>query len=180
MGRLTHRTAPGFTYFVTTKAWQNRALFQVPDSAAILVECLFRYRDKGAYLLHEFVVMPNHLHLLLTPGEETSLEKAMQLIKGGSSHEIHQQRAHKMQIWHSGFHEETVRDERDYRNKVQYIHTNPVRARLAGRPEDWPHSSATKKSSLNAMPDRLKIGTSGAKAPCMNAVPIVGAKAPTP
>ena len=180
MGRLTHRTAPGFTYFVTTKTWQNRAVFQVPDTAAILVECLLRYRDKGAYLLHEFVVMPNHLHLLLTPGEETSLEKAMQLIKGGSSHEIHQQRAHQMQIWHSGFHEETVRDERDYRNKVEYIHMNPVRTRLAERPEDWPHSSATKKPSLDAMPDRLKIGTSGAKAPSMSAVPIVGAKAPPP
>ncbi len=65
MGRLRHRTAPGFTYFVTTKTWQNRAIFQVPEIAAILLKSiLLHYRDKGAYLLHEFVVMPNHLHLL--------------------------------------------------------------------------------------------------------------------
>ncbi len=45
MGRLRHRTAPGFTYFVTTKTWQSRAIFQVPGNAAILVECLLKYRD---------------------------------------------------------------------------------------------------------------------------------------
>ena len=65
MGRLTHRMAPGFTYFVTTKTWENRAIFQVPENAQILIQCMIHYRDKGAYLLHEFVVMPDHLHLLL-------------------------------------------------------------------------------------------------------------------
>src|SRR5579863_5610181 len=98
MGRLGHRTAPGCTYFVTTKTWENRTIFQVTENAEILIKCLLEYRDKRAYLLHEFVVMPNHLHLLLTPGDETSLEKAMQFIKGGSSHRIHQQRENKIQI----------------------------------------------------------------------------------
>ena len=74
MGRLTHRTAPGCSYFVTTKTWENRAIFQVKENAEILIRCMFEYRDRGAYLLHEFVVMPNHLHLLITPGGETSLE----------------------------------------------------------------------------------------------------------
>jgi putative transposase len=165
MGRLTHRTAPYFTYFVTTKGWENRAVFQVSKNAEILIECLLRYRDKGAYLLHEFVVMPNHLHLLLTPSGDTSLEKAMQLIKGGSSHEIHRQRDHKMQIWHSGFHEESVRNELDYLAKVEYIHMNPVRAGLVEKPEDWPYSSAAKKFMVDAMPDRLLTRSSGAKAP---------------
>jgi len=83
MGKLTHRTAPGCSYFVTTKTWQNRELFRVSENAEILVQCILGYRNRGAYQLHEFVVMPNHLHLLLTPADDTSLEKAMQLIKGG-------------------------------------------------------------------------------------------------
>ncbi|MGH9376107.1 MAG: transposase [Terriglobia bacterium] len=74
MGRLTHRTAPACTYFVTAKTWQNRALFQIPEVAEVVVKRLFTCRDQGAYLLHEFVVMPDHFHLLLTPAYTTTLK----------------------------------------------------------------------------------------------------------
>jgi len=69
-------------------------------------------------------------HLLMTPGATTTLEKAVQLIKGGSSHEIHTQRGHGMEIWQVGFHDWTIRDCEDYRAKVGYIRMNPVRAHL--------------------------------------------------
>jgi len=45
MGRLTHRVVAGFTYFVTTKTWQSRSVFQVSENAEILIECLIRYRN---------------------------------------------------------------------------------------------------------------------------------------
>ena len=179
MGRLTHRTAPGLTYFVTTKTWRNHAVFQVTENAHILIQSLIRYRDNGAYLLHEFVVMPDHVHLLLTPTNQTSLEKAVQLIKGGSSHEIHQQRGNISQIWSSGFHEESVRDHNDYSRKTDYIRMNPVHAHLVERPEDWPHSSATQGIRLDPEPERLRILSSGAKAH-QEREAIVGAKTPTP
>lgn len=162
MSRLYHRTGPSCTYFVTTKTWDNRGLFTVTEVAQIVVERLLSCRCQGAYLLHEFAVMPNHLHLLLTPGKTTSLEKAMQLIKGGSSHAIHQTRGHKMQIWQPGFHDWTVRDGKDYQAKVEYIRMNPVEARLVEWPEDWPYSSASGRFDLDPVPDRL---VSGAKAP---------------
>ncbi len=157
VSRLTHRTAPGCTYFVTTKAWGGRAIFRVPDVAEILLECMMRYRDKGAYRLHDFVVMPNHLHLIMTPGDSTTLEKAIQLIKGGSSHEIHRLREHKMEIWQAGYHETTVRDERDFVARRHYVRMNPVVEKLVERPEDWAYSSPNSKFVLDAMPDRLKI-----------------------
>src|SRR5271168_5121357 len=143
MGRLQHRTAAGCTYFVTTKTWENREIFRVPENAAILVQSLLHYRDQGAFLLHEFVVMPNHLHVLLTPGSDTSLEKAMQFVKGGSSYQIHRQRGHKMEIWQPSFHESTVRDEIDFRGRQAYIRMNPVEAGLAQIPASWPHDSAS-------------------------------------
>ena len=176
MGRLTHRTAPGFTYFVTTKTWQNRAIFQVAKNAEILIQCMLDYRNEAFYLLHEFAVMPNHLHLLLTPGSDTSLEKAMQLIKGGSSHEIHRQRENKIQIWSPGFHEATIRDAKDFEARRRYIQTNPVKAGLAERPEHWAYGSASGAIALDVMPARL---SSGAKAPFLIG-DNVGAKAPTP
>jgi putative transposase len=133
-------------------------------------------RDKGAYLLREFVVMPDHLHLLLTPGCETSLEKTMQLIKGGSSHRIHLQRENKMQIWSSGFHEATIRGVEDFVARRRCIRMNPVEAGLAVRPEDWAYGSASPKFALDLMPGRV---TSGAKAPFAT-TGNVGAKAPIP
>ena len=173
---MQHRTAPGCTYFVTTKTWQNRSVFQVKENAEILVQCLLHYRDQGFYLLHEFVVMPNHLHVLLTPSIQTSLEKAMQLIKGGSSHRIHRQRENNALIWNSGFHEVTVRDGEDLEARRRYIHMNPVGGRLVERAADWPWSSASGAFALDVIAAPL---SSGAKARVVSGSN-VGAKAPTP
>lgn len=162
MGRLTHRTAAGCVYFVTTKTWGNRNLFQVRENADIVTEVLFRHRSAGAYLLHEYIVMPDHLHLLITPGQTTTLEKAMQLIKGGSSYEIHKRRGHRMEIWQHGFREWTIRDLQDFRVKAGYIRNNPVVARLVDSPEQWPYGSATGSFNLDPPPPVL---ASGAKAP---------------
>ncbi len=172
MGRLTHRTSPGWTYFVTTKAWQSASVFQVQETADVVVSKILEYRDRGNYLLHEFVLMPNHLHLILTPAESVSLEKAIQLIKGGSSHEIHRVRGGKLQIWQPGFHESRVTDWMDYKKKADYVQFNPVVAKLVGRPQDWLYGSASDNYQLDPFPQGLK--------PPISEPLNVGAKAPTP
>lgn len=172
MGRLTHRTLPGWTYFVTTKAWQNASLFQVQETAEVVVRKILEYRDRGSYLLHEFVLMPNHLHLILTPAENVSLEKAVQLIKGGSSYEIHRARGNKMQIWQSGFHESRVVSWEDLKRKAEYVRFNPVAAKLVDLPNDWTYGSASDKYKLDAVPQELK--------PRVLLSPNVGPEGPTP
>ena len=164
MSTPKHRTAPGTSYFVTTKCWQGRSLFRLPEIAEIILETLFVYRDRAAYLLHEFVVMPDHLHLMLTPGPATSLEKAIQLIKGGSSNRVHKARNQKMEIWQVGFHDWTIRDYNDWQTKVEYIHENPVRAKLVEKPQDWPYSSASGRFTLDPPPAKFLRLSSGAKA----------------
>jgi putative transposase len=146
---------------VTTKTWENRTLFSVTDVAEIVVNRIIECRSSGAYLLHEFVVMPDHLHALLTPSDSVTLEKAVQLIKGGSSFNIHHLRGHAMQIWLPGFHDWTIRDSADYQTKREYIWMNPVRAGLVERPEDWPYGSARGKFPLDTMPDKLQDGFRG-------------------
>jgi putative transposase len=172
MGRLTHRTVPGWTYFITTKCWQNRSIFQVQETAEIVVRKILEYRDKKSYLLHEFVLMPDHLHLIFTPSETVSVEKAMQLIKGGSSHEIHQVRDNRLEIWQSGLHESRVSDWLDFSRKADYIRFNPVAAKLAEQPEQWPYSSASGQFALDAIPQGLK--------PLPGNAENVGPKGPTP
>jgi REP-associated tyrosine transposase len=172
LGRLTHRTSPGWTYFVTTKAWQNISVFQVKEVSDIVVAKLLEYREKKNYLLHEFVLMPNHLHVLLTPVDSVTLEKVMQLIKGGSSHEIHKVRGGHMQIWQSGFHESRVKDSTDYKTKADYIRFNPVTAKLVQEPAEWLHSSTCGTFNLDPIPHGLK--------PNSVASFDVGPKGPTP
>ena len=164
MGRLTHRSAPGTSYFVTTKASQDRALFRATEIAETVVETLQHYRSRGEYLLHEFVLMPDHLHVLITPSSTISLEKAMQFIKGGSSYRLHHERGQKIDLWHAGFHDWTIRDAVDWNAKAQYIRLNPVKAGLVERPEDWPYSSANGKLALDPMPAKSLQAASGAKA----------------
>jgi putative transposase len=172
MGRLTHRTNPGWTYFITTKAAHNISVFQVTEVADIMIAKLLEYRQRGNYLLHEFVLMPNHLHILLTPSSTTTLEQAMSLIKGGSSHEIHRIRKTKSSIWQSGFHESRVTNAEDYKKKADYIHFNPVTAHLVTRSEDWHLGSASGKFELDPIPQGLK--------PLANPRQIVGPKGSTP
>jgi REP element-mobilizing transposase RayT len=69
------------TYFVISSTSQKKALLQSERTAKLFIETLLEYRIQRKYLLHEFVIMPDHLHLLITP--VVTLEKALQLIKGG-------------------------------------------------------------------------------------------------
>jgi REP element-mobilizing transposase RayT len=69
------------TYFVSASCWEKQRLLQSARMAELFIDVLYHYREQQKYLLHEFVVMPNHFHLLITPGE--TLERALQLVKGG-------------------------------------------------------------------------------------------------
>jgi len=77
------RTAGVRTFFVTSSIAGKRNLLQSDRSARLLVDVLYQYRSQGKYLLRDFVVMPDHFHVLVTGGQDISIERAVQLIKGG-------------------------------------------------------------------------------------------------
>jgi putative transposase len=123
--------------------------------ARLFVDTLLGYRDQGKYLLHEFVVMPNHFHLVLTPGEVT-LERSMQFIKGGFSFRVAKEFGTKREIWQTRFVDRRVRDANEYVAFRLYIHQNPVKRRLVSRPEEWEFGSASGKYRRDEVPQRLK------------------------
>jgi len=96
--------------------------------------------------------MPDHIHLLLTPAPEVSLERAMQFIKGGYSYRLKQ----RGPVWQPSFTNHRVRDFEDYENHREYIRMNPVRGRLAKRAEEYPYSSAAGIMRLDPVPQGLK------------------------
>ena len=92
------------------------------------MENVLNHYDSRNYSLHAFVIMPDHLHLLITPFE--ALEKSVQLFKGGFSYRAKRELEWSKEIWQPGFTEHRVRDEVDWLNHIEYIRQNPVRARL--------------------------------------------------
>jgi putative transposase len=122
--------------------------------ARLFVDVLFGYRSQEKYLLHEFVLMPDHFHLLITP--LATLERALQLIKGGFSFRAKKELGFQGEIWEKSFYDRRVRDWEEYSAFRQYIHRNPVKRGLALAPEAYPYSSARTALALDAVPQRLK------------------------
>ena len=145
------------TFFITTVTAQRLPIFRRDATAKLFVETLEHYRDEGKFLLHEFVVMPDHVHLLITPAPEVSLERAMQFIKGGFSF-----RLKKGSIWQASFTNHRIGDWDDYEQHREYVRMNPVRARLAKRAEEYPYSSASGRVGLDPVPQGLKPRLLGA------------------
>ena len=77
-----------YTYLVTSVTTGRRRIFQKPSNAELLIDVIFRYREQGLFLVHGYVVMPEHFHALITPAEDLSLERWVQLIKGRFSHAV--------------------------------------------------------------------------------------------
>ena len=150
----------GRAFFVTSVAWRRLPIFRVEARARLLIEVLLGYRDHGKYLLHEFVVMPDHIHLLLTPAGEVSLEKAVQFVKGGYSYRL--RKVEKIQVWQESFTNHRIRDFEDYQRHCEYVRMNPVRARLVRDAGAYAFSSASSGVRLDGVPVGLKPGSSRA------------------
>ena len=141
------------TYFVTASTAGKRGVLQSERMAGLFIENLYHYREQGKYLLHEFVVMPNHFHLLLTPA--VTLERSLQLIKGGFSYRARKELHFIGDIWEGSFHDRRVRDAAEYERLRNYIRKNPVRARLPAA-EQFRFSFANPNWVLDEVPQRLK------------------------
>jgi putative transposase len=150
-----HGSAPG-TYFVTSRTWEGHAIFQTPATCEIFIESLLGYRERGAYKLHGFVLMPDHFHALLTPGDTYSLERVLQFIKGGSARKINESLHLKSPVWQRGFSDHRIRDTADYTAHLQYLIQNPVKRHLATDANGYPRSSASGAFRMDEIPQGLK------------------------
>ena len=126
------------TFFVTTKTSQGRALLQSERNAMLFIDVLRSYVRDGKFNVHDFVVMPDHVHLLITLSGGMTIEKAMQLVKGGFSYRVKKERGHSGEVWQRGFWEVRVEDRESLMRHREYIAQNPVRRGLASVPDEFP------------------------------------------
>ena len=139
------------TYFLTLVTAQRRRIFQVTKTADLMLDHLQTQRCKGRCELYAFVIMPDHIHLLLTPSYDISLEKAVQFIKGGFSYLFKS----KMDVWERGYNEVQVTTPEQFEAFRTYIEENPVRAWLASVAGEYQHSSAAHPHSVDGCPGWL-------------------------
>lgn len=134
---------PG-TYFVTSATFNRRRLFQVAANAELFLDVLQQYRREGYYKVHAFVVMPDHIHLLLTP-QSIPLERVVGYIKGSFSHRM----SSKFPVWQRGFPDHRIRNGDEFQSRREYIHQNPVRARIVEFAGLYPYSSAYRSEATS-------------------------------
>jgi putative transposase len=152
----TRLMSPPGTYFVTFSTWQRRRLFVVESYARLFLKTVYSYRRAGKFQLHAFVLMPEHVHLLLTPADDATLERAIQLIKGGYSHAFGEEFGRRKEVWQRGFTDHRIRDDADFEIHREYIHQNPVERRLVGRAEEYRYCSAYPGFKLDVLPSAAK------------------------
>lgn len=144
------------TFLVTSSIAEKRNLLQSDRSAALFIRVLYDYRAQGKYRLHEFVVMPDHFHVLLTVGSEMTIEKAVQFIKGGFAFRAARELGFRAPVWQRGFSDVRVNDGEGFEKIREYIRNNPVKRGLAFQASELPHSSACPAFELDDVPQGLK------------------------
>ena len=128
-------------------------LFRNPRWAELSLEVLHSYRGR-AYLLHEYVLMPEHFHIIVTPA--TTLERAVQFVKGGFSFRAKKELGSSMEMWQRGFSDYRIRDGEDYFRHVEYIRRNPVGRKFVEVAKDYPHCSFFEGVEKDEVPQWLK------------------------
>jgi putative transposase len=139
----------GHTYFVTSNTAGRMPFFLQERWARLFIEALYAHRLKR-YLLHGFVLMPDHFHLLITP--RVSLETAVQCLKSEFAARAEQELAWRRGIWTTGYTDLRVRNYLDFKVQLAYIADNPVEAGLVESPEFYAYSSAHGSFELDAYP----------------------------
>jgi putative transposase len=129
---------PSRTFFATTETSMGRRLLQSERNAELLIDVLRSLVADRKFELDDFVIMPDHLHLLLTVFDEMTIERAMQLIKGRFSHRLSHELGYQGEVWQRGFTEAQVMNRESLEKHREYIAQNPVKAGMVASADEFP------------------------------------------
>lgn len=135
MAQPPHFNIDGDIYFITTRLKSKGTTLSATERA-IVRQTILELADEERFRLYAYVVMPDHLHILLRPLND-SISQAMKLVKGRSSRKIN-----RGALWQKGYFDFSVLSEEKFKQKFNYIHNNALKSHLADRAEDYPYSSA--------------------------------------
>jgi putative transposase len=128
----------GQTHFVTFCCYHRRSLFTDAPAKRIFELALERVRRSYRLFVYGYVVMPEHVHLLMSEPQRMTLADALKSLKQGVSLRLIGDADH---FWQKRYYDRNVRDHEEFVEKLRYIHRNPVKRGLCAKPEDWEWSS---------------------------------------
>ena len=134
--RLARFSQPGQIYLVTAVTLNREPVFADFSAARILIAALRAAQTSGQADTLAFVVMPDHLHWLLSLGSGADLTAEVQTVKSVTAHRV------GGKVWQRGFHDRAVRREEDLPAVARYVVANPVRAGLVQRVGAYSHWDA--------------------------------------
>ena len=130
--------ASGQTHFVTFCCYHRRPSLTTPIPRQVFEAALERVRLRFEVCVYGYVVMPEHVHLLLSEPQLQTLADAIKSLKQGVSRRLIGEAEH---FWQKRYYDFNVRNEPQFVEKLLYIHQNPVKRGLCARAEDWEWSS---------------------------------------
>jgi putative transposase len=130
----------GDIHFITFSCHRRRPLLGTVHARDTFVITLERIRRWYGFCLTGFVVMPEHVHLLLSEPERRNLAVVLQMLKQMVSRKLHEHGTNP--FWQPRYYDFNVWSAEKLTEKLDYMHRNPVQRGLVTRPEDWKWSSA--------------------------------------
>jgi putative transposase len=141
----------GDLHFITFSCYHRMPLLSAPASRDVFLSVLEKTRQKYEFEIAGYVVMPEHVHLLVSEPENGTLSTAVQVVKQQSSRLIGHSSlrcakdgapgVEKQPVWQTRFYDFNVWTEDKRIEKLRYIHRNPVTRGLVAKPEEWRWSS---------------------------------------
>lgn len=125
-------------HHITFSCYQHQPLLSSPAARDLVVQSLERVRQWYGFYINAYVVMPDHVHLLISEPERGKLSVAIQMLKQIVSRELH---SGGTPLWQRRYYDFNVWSFEKFKEKLRYIHENPVRSGLVDKPEDWKWSS---------------------------------------
>src|SRR5208337_2562334 len=135
---LERHQQSGDLHFVTFSCYHRLPLLRTPGAPNLFETALEQARVKYGFFVSGYVIMPEHVHLLLSEPERGTLATALKAIKQSVARRLVAPREH---FWQARYYDFNVRTEVKRIEKLRYTHRNPVTRGLVQKPEDWPWSS---------------------------------------
>jgi putative transposase len=154
--RLHRYYGSGYLHFITSSCYQRRPLLDTSCRRNLFLEILEQVRRRYSFVVVGYVLMPEHLHLLISEPQRSNPSIVMQVLKQRYAHQVlaawrtRQQSLHDQlwqscmsegHFWQRRFYDFVVYTERKRVEKLRYMHRNPVKRGLVLDPGQWPWSS---------------------------------------
>jgi putative transposase len=131
------------SHLATFSCYRRQANFNSPDIYDLFVRCLEDMRRRFSLCVYGYVVMPEHVHLLLSEPERGLLADAIHYLKLSFAKPLRSReaRVELRSFWQKRYYDRNVRDAQEFSIKLRYLHRNPVKRGLVNEPAAWKWSS---------------------------------------